>query len=121
MWIKQLDIKEIRIRAAHPRYMLTVTPWEGWTEKEGPDWWENGYNKIKHERLKHPGAPSMIRAINAVGALQAVLLYLYRTKHGHCAIAIDIAPRLIEPLEDEFGGSSLVWGWQLPDDSLNGD
>ena len=77
------------------RYGLIVKPWENW-EKEPPDWWKNGYNKIKHDRAGNPDASTLARALNAIAGLEVVLLYLYRHKHGATMFQIENCPHLLE-------------------------
>ena len=52
-----------------PRFSLGLKPWIEWSTSTAPDWWSNGYNKIKHDRMNYAEAPTLIRAINSVGAL----------------------------------------------------
>jgi len=100
------------------RYGITVTPWENWATDKSPDWWKDGYNKIKHDRVGNPAAATMKRAINSIAALEAVLLYLYKEKYGESSMPSENAPHLMEPIEegDGISGDSIVWCWELPDD-----
>ena len=100
-----------------PRFSLTIEPWKGWTADAPPDWWTSGYNKIKHDRLGHPGAPSLHRAISSVGGLLVVLLHYYTLMHGEqCMMPSDLAPTVFVPVDEHsFGGESGVfWSWRLP-------
>lgn len=102
-----------------PRYSLRFTPWEGWSSSTAPDWWSFGYNKIKHDRLKHPTAPTLIRATKAVAALQVVLLHYYRVKYPGGLLSDDNVKKLIVPFEKDnpdIGGATILWDWDLPDD-----
>lgn len=101
-----------------PRYSLLIEPWKGWSSGSAPDWWTNGYNKIKHDRMAHPGAPTLQRALNAVGALQVVLLHYYRLEAKEPAIADRGIPELLVPWEENHpaDGASMLWQWVLPDD-----
>jgi len=101
-----------------PRYSMSFKPWDGWSASSAPDWWSMGYNKVKHDRSNHPSAPTMIRAINSLGALQVFLLHYYRKLYGDCYIPAEIAPQLMWPLEenDPYQGASQLWRWNLPDD-----
>lgn len=99
------------------RYSFSVTPWSQWSANESPDWWKMGYNKIKHDRLQHPDAATMYRAISSVGALVVLLYHYYRVIYGaDCMIPAEIAPYLCEldgPHSHE-GGAGLYLDWVLP-------
>ena len=99
-----------------PRYGLTMRPWHGWTDNSPPEWWTLGYNKIKHDRLKHPTAPTLWRAINALGGLLVVLLHNYRAIHRISSIPMENMPHLYEPtaLDDLEWGATFSWSWHLP-------
>ncbi|MGK2912850.1 MAG: hypothetical protein ACSLE5_00075 [Porticoccaceae bacterium] len=102
-----------------PRCALVFTPWSEWSADKAPDWWTNGYNKIKHNRISNPGAATMRRAIDAVGALQALLHHLYRLKHPDGWIADNAIPEIIIPYESDSAtpGASSLWRPNLPDDA----
>lgn len=115
--------KFCNMKISMPRYSLQLQPWKEWSTSAAPDWWSNGYNKIKHDRMSNPGAASLRRAINAVAALQAVLLHYYRLDalDGEVGIADSGIPELLTPWEeahenDSMEGASTVWMWSLPDD-----
>ena len=99
-----------------PRYSHRVHPWKEWTSSSAPDWWTNGYNKIKHDRMNYPAAPTMIRAIGAVSALQVLLLHYYRLRFGDCMLPNENAPALLHPLDegDPWLGTFIGWSWRLP-------
>jgi hypothetical protein len=101
-----------------PRFSLGFTPWTGWSENASPDWWSNGYNKIKHDRLKHPGAATLIRAVKSVAALQVLLLHYYRRQHRGALIPADLSPSLIRPWDKtgEWHRGFSAWSYELPDD-----
>lgn len=100
------------------RYGLIVKPWENW-ESQPPDWWKNGYNKIKHDRAGNPEAATLERALNSVAGLEVVLLYLYRHKHGVGTFPIENSPHLLDLVPEEGGmeGAFIGWSWELPDDA----
>lgn len=102
-----------------PRQSLLLTPWEDWSVTSAPDWWSNGYNKIKHDRINNESAPTLRRAIYAVGALQVVLLHYYRVRYPGGMIADRGIPEVIVPWDErnaEWGNASTLWDWHLPDD-----
>ncbi len=103
-----------------PRYSLQIKPWDGWSNTSAPDWWSLGYNKIKHDRLNHPTAPTMIRAITSLGALQVVLLHFYKKRFPGCFMPFEISPQLLLPWDedDRNYGAGILWDWRLPDDSI---
>lgn len=104
-------------RVSAARYSLTLEPWKGWLESS-PDWWANGYNKIKHDRAGNPEAGTLLRALNAMAALQVILLYLYRHKYRVATVPIEASPHLLDLVEQEGGmeGCLIGWQWELPDD-----
>lgn len=106
------------IKICVARYGISVAPWENWATEDSPDWWKNGYNKIKHDRVGNPSAATLERAINSIAALEAVLLYLYKEKHGESSMPSENAPHLMEPIEEGGGASGgyIAWCWELPDD-----
>jgi hypothetical protein len=59
------------------RYGLTFTPWLNWQEDKSPNWWKE-YNNIKHERNSHFPEANLQNALNAMGGLFILLLYLYK-------------------------------------------
>jgi hypothetical protein len=101
-----------------PRYSILIEPWQGWSASSAPDWWSNGYNKIKHDRQNHLNAPTLQRAVNAVGALQVVLLHYYRLESKDAAIADRGIPELLIPwdINHPADNASQLWQWELPDD-----
>lgn len=99
-----------------PRYGITVEPWGAWAADQSPDWWKNGYNKIKHDRVGNPSAATMGRAINSVAALESVLLYLYRDKFNVTSMPGENVPHLMEPVEESQFSGGMLWSWELPDD-----
>ena len=101
-----------------PRYSIGFKPWDGWSSSSAPDWWSFGYNKIKHDRMNHPDAPTLIRAMKSVGALQVLLLHYYRKRYKQCELAIEIQPQLIHPWEkdEDWINATISWTWKLPDE-----
>ncbi|WP_421621140.1 hypothetical protein [Alkalilimnicola ehrlichii] len=99
------------------RYGLLLKPWRNW-DNESLDWWKNGYNKIKHDRAGNPEAATLGRALNAVAALEVVLLYLYKHKYRVTALPIESSPHLLHLLPEEGGLKEgfIGWSWELPDD-----
>ncbi len=104
---------EIEIEMA--RFSLIFKPWDGWSETKAPDWWTYGYNKIKHDKLKHISAPTMIRAIKSLSALEALLLHYYRKLYPDFLMPAEILPQLMEPF-DPKQGSSILCSFRLTDD-----
>lgn len=122
-WWKCIESAFPRLREAEvgiPRYSIDgVRPWERWTATSGPDWWSNGYNKIKHDRLGNPTAASLIHAVDAVGGLLIALLYRFRELTPLVrSMPIEMAPRLFEVRQPDHGwiGGGIWTDWHLPDD-----
>ena len=61
-----------------PRFDLTLQPWEQWSGDSGVPLWWTAYNQIKHHRDSQYHQANLKNALNAVGGLFAVVLYLYR-------------------------------------------
>lgn len=61
-----------------PRYGLTMTPWDNWTntENEYPLWWRN-YNQVKHQRDTHFDKATLKNALNSMAALLIVSYFYY--------------------------------------------
>lgn len=103
-----------------PRYSIGFTPLEDWTSKQGPDWWSQGYNKIKHDRLGNPSAPTLVRAYKAVGGLQVILLHYYKLRFRNVMMPWRISPSLIVPwdINDATHGETFAWDWTLPGENV---
>lgn len=63
-----------------PRYGLSLHPWDEWNQPLGVPLWWTANNKVKHERHTHFHLATLKNALNAVGGLLILLLYLYRDK-----------------------------------------
>lgn len=88
-----------------PRYGLTLTPWSNWHSSENPpDWW-TAYNKIKHRRDTEYHQANLKNALNAVGGLFVMVLYLYKDK----AISGNLAPppKLLNVGPRQYGGFAI--------------
>jgi len=99
-----------------PRFSGMFTPWQGWSASSAPDWWTNGYNKIKHDRLNYPDAPTLGRALNAMAALQALLLHYYKLIDPHATMPSALEPKLLQIVEPstDFETGCIQWSWELP-------
>ncbi|MGC4394477.1 hypothetical protein [Hydrogenophaga sp. T2] len=65
-----------------PRFGLSLVPWAGSEAKSPPSWW-GAYNNVKHYRHSNYSQASLEHALNAVGALFALLLYFYGEDAHH--------------------------------------
>lgn len=63
-----------------PRFGLRLKPWDEWRKAQGVPFWWTAYNKIKHHRDSEYDQANLKNALNAVGGLFVVVLYLYRDK-----------------------------------------
>jgi hypothetical protein len=79
-------------------YGILLHPFESWKANLNPDWWTNGYTKLKHERNKSFHVATLSNALGAVCGLSVVLFHFYALEYGQ---PIDISerdfPRLIWP------------------------
>ena len=107
----------VRSNVVLPQYSLELRPWEHWSAESPPDWWTNGYNKIKHDRLSHFAAPTLYRATASVAGLLVVLLHLYSCMHGErCSLPMRLAPAVMDlaPQGGLVDQSGIFWYWDLP-------
>lgn len=70
-----------------PRHGIRFRPWENWGLNQNPIWWR-AYNNVKHERNAYFQEASLKNALNALGGLYILLLYLYKD----LAIAGELSP-----------------------------
>lgn len=88
-----------------PRYGLSLKPWDNWSVSGGvPIWW-TAYNKIKHNRDREYPRANLKNALNAVGGLFVMVLYLYKEKAKLGELAPP--PQLLHVNEVHFGGFPL--------------
>ncbi len=88
-----------------PRYGLKLTPWSSWNDPNGvPIWW-TAYNKIKHHRDAEYHQANLKNALNAVGGLFIMVLFLYKEKAKLGELAPP--PRLLHVSEARDGGFAL--------------
>ncbi len=59
---------------------IVLAPWQDWLETQGPDWWRNCYNKLKHQRAKSFSSATLKNALLAVGGLYLALLHLHHNQ-----------------------------------------
>ena len=87
-----------------PRHGLSLTPWNSWNDSDGvPVWW-TAYNKIKHHRNTEYYRANLENALNAVGGLFVLVLYLYKEKAELGELGP--SPKLLHVSEDRFRGIS---------------
>lgn len=114
---KYPSFSEMKIKI--PRHNINLQPWSDYdpNDKTRLDWWDFGYNKIKHDRLSHPKAPTMSRAINSVGALFVILMHYYKLLYGNrVTFPMEIVATLYEgDVEGGSEGATICWGWNIPD------
>jgi len=90
------------------RYKISEVPWKGWNKNISPDWWKNGYNKIKHERTDNFSQANLKNSILSVGALFILILYYHETVFGR-GISVDFSrhPKLFTPVKK--GKEGMYW------------
>lgn len=86
-----------------PRYGLTLTPWENWNVPSNPPNWWTAYNKIKHHRDAQYHQANLHNALNALGGLFIMVLYLYKEK-AELGELVPF-PKLLHVSEEHDGGS----------------
>ena len=94
-----------------PRYGLALQPWVNWSAnpRKSPFWWKS-YNNVKHQRHTHYGEANLSNALNALGGLYVLVLYLYEdlAKQGK----LSPNPTLFRP-EAEFTNGTTCWDTEL--------
>ena len=85
---------------------IVLKPFEDWTEKNPPGWW-NGYNEVKHKRKDYFYRANLENVLNATAALQIVLFHLYSKTEAQSTDSFAPAdlPRLMvewHPEEPEY-------------------
>lgn len=102
-----------------PRYKISSNPWESWKLDSSPLWWSDSYNKIKHARTANPACATMKHAIDALCALQCLLIHSYRKEYGDWVMPMEMAPVLAWPLHpkhERIWRPMMVWSPPLADD-----
>ena len=75
-----------------PRFGLTLTPWENWSQPNNPpDWW-TANNKVKHHRGDHFHLASLKNTLNAAAGLFTLLILYYGIREQR----LTPLPRLFE-------------------------
>jgi len=68
-------------KVSMPKFGKNFCPWSNWSLPHcSPDWWQ-GYNKVKHERIRHFQKANLKNTLNAMAAL-CLLLVLYQSSEG---------------------------------------
>jgi hypothetical protein len=55
---------------------MTFHPWTGWANGTRPEWWQ-AYTEVKHARHVHFRKGNLRNALEAVGGLMILIIYLY--------------------------------------------
>ena len=63
-----------------PRTSRKLNPWSAWAGAKNPGWW-TAHNHVKHDRHNSFAEASLIHAIEAVGGLLCLQLYLHRQEY----------------------------------------
>jgi hypothetical protein len=85
-----------------PRHGLRLKPWTIWNDpNRKPIWWD-AYTKIKHHRDTEYDRANLKNALNAVGGLFVMVLYLYKEKAELGELAP--SPQLLHVSAEHYGG-----------------
>jgi hypothetical protein len=84
-----------------------LKPWENWGEAN-PEWWCNGYNKLKHERSNHYRDATLEYALLSVAGLLILTLNAHRLTTGQNASINAFAGRQIFEISNP---STVSDGW----------
>ena len=95
-----------------PRYGLAFAPLAAWLTQETPNWWRS-YNDVKHKRYRHFADANLRNALNSMGGLFVIELYLHQEDLYNGALRP--WPRLLD-IESNTGAFCSVGGFpMLPD------
>lgn len=99
-----------------PRYKIRFKPWGQWTTNSRPDWWVNGYNKIKHSRDSSFNKANLENAIYAMGGLFVGILFYHQKISGGVNVDYLRTPTLYDIQEEvsEFSGGRISLSYRLP-------
>jgi hypothetical protein len=87
------------------RYGFKTKPWDNWgAAKHPPPFWWTAYNKTKHARQAEYHRANLGNAINAVGGLFIVTLYLYQAE---ARLGLAPTPQLFTVDAAHFRGVSI--------------
>jgi len=100
----------IKHRVEITRNAISTEPWSAWSTGKSPDWWGQGYNKIKHDRTNNFEKATLFNAIQAVGALFLTVLYYHEHVTGK-AVTVDMnrGTQLFVPREDPTHKGGVFW------------
>jgi len=101
----------VEVRRSH----LFLEPWRGWEKGQSPNWWGQGYNKIKHDRTNHFQEANLLNALQAVGALFLTILHFHH--HGtNRPMSVDMnrGAQLFTPAKAEGDKSGTYWFYGVP-------
>lgn len=92
------------------RHRLSFEPWQDWKSNKSPEWWGNGYNRIKHDRTNHFERANLQNALQAVGALFLAILYYHQHVSGK-PIHVDFnrGTQLFTPAKAPTDKSGMYW------------
>jgi hypothetical protein len=88
-----------------PRFGLTLTPWDEWSKPNDVPLWWTAYNKIKHNRDSKYHRATLKNALNSVGGLFIMVLYLYKDKARQGELLP--SPQLLRVDDSHYGGFIL--------------
>jgi len=88
-----------------PKYGLTLKPWENWSQLNSVPFWWTAYNKIKHHRDAEYKRANFKNALNAIGGLFIMALYLYKEKAKLGKLSP--SPQLLQVDKEHYGGFSI--------------
>ncbi len=100
-----------RFKLSLPKYGLALRPWQNWSSKprKSPYWWKS-YNNVKHQRHTHYKEANLKNALNALGGLYVMVLYLYSELAEQGRLSPN--PSLFRP-EAAFFNGTTCWDTEL--------
>lgn len=100
-----------RFELTVPRFGLVLRPWDSWAGKsrKSPLWWR-AYNNVKHSRHTHYQEANLKNALNAVGGLLILTLFLYRKSASEGRLSPN--PVVFRPAE-RFQSGTTCWDTEM--------
>ena len=108
--------KFCEVEVVLPRYKINFKPWDQWTSNQRPDWWSQGYNKIKHSRDASFDKANLKNAIFSMGGLFTGILYYHQKKSGGIEVDYSRSPSLFDIQEqpEKMSGGGISLSYSLP-------
>jgi len=102
------------IEVSLPMYLISLTPWNDWSENKTPKWWVC-YNKVKHERSTHFREANLENTLFACAGLCVLICYLYYKEIVFTKLGITPLFMFLDPKYRSGGKVLFKSDYKLPD------